>query len=404
MREGWEEDGRVVLVRRQGKILTLLYRGNRLMRAGACNRESAVLDNIYVGKVKNVVKNIQAAFVEFAPGRLCFLPLRECGELTLLGRAWDGRLLAGDELAVQIRTESQKSKEAGATTNLSFTGRYAVLTLTKKGQICYSRRLLEQQRERLMHFARQSALLSSLKERYGILLRTNAGFLTEFAPLEEELARLSQEADTVQKIAGCRTCYSLLWKAPAAYLKNLRDLNGLDYSRIVTDDAEIFRETKAYLEHCQPDDVSKLHFYEDELLPLCKLYSVEARLSEALERKVWLKSGAYIVIDRTEALTCIDVNSGKYAGKKDREETYFQVNLEAAQEIGRQLLLRNISGIIVIDFINMEDTGKSRELLGQFRKIVAQDPVQTDVVDMTPLGLVEVTRKREKKPLWEQLQ
>lgn len=130
---------------------------------------------------------------------------------------------------------------------------------------------------------------------------------------------------------------------------------------------------------------------------------MEARLSEALERRVWLKSGGYLVFDRTEALTCIDVNSGKYVGKKNAEETYFEINMEAAREIGHQLLLRNISGIIIIDFINMQTEERRRLLMEALRSIVSGDPMKTVVVDMTPLGLVEVTRKKEKKSLWEQL-
>lgn len=132
---------------------------------------------------------------------------------------------------------------------------------------------------------------------------------------------------------------------------------------------------------------------------------MEARLSEALDRKVWLKSGGYLVIDKTEALTCIDVNSGKYTGKKrgSAEETYFHINMEAAQEIGHQLLLRNISGIIIIDFINMEAERQNQMLLESLRRILEKDPLRTTVVDMTPLGLVEVTRKKGKKSLWEQL-
>ena len=149
--------------------------------------------------------------------------------------------------------------------------------------------------------------------------------------------------------------------------------------------------------------MDKLVFYEDALLPLYKLYSVEARLSEALDRKVWLKSGGYLVIDRTEALTCIDVNSGKYVGKKSGDESYFHINLEAAEEIAVQLRLRNLSGIIIIDFINMKAKEKNRQLMNSLKKFLDKDPVRTSVVDMTPLGLVEVTRKKEKKSLWEQL-
>lgn len=388
------DSGRVLILRREGKIVTLLYQGNRLMRVCASTPGEDILDNIYIGKVKNVVESINAAFVEYRPGELCFLSLKEYSQKK--------RLVAGDEIVVQICREKQKTKEAGATTNLSFSGKYLVLT-TGKRQIGYSSKLAETDKKRLQLYSRESVLFEETKKEYGIIFRTNAKEAADCSVLEKELLCLKEEADLLRKNAPHRTCYSILKKAPESYLKSLQDFYSSDYEKIITDDKEIYESATAYLQEYQPQDVGKLTFYEDELLSLSKLYSVEARLAEALDRKVWMKSGGYLIIDRAEALTCIDVNSGKSSGGKGQGELYLKINMEAAKEIAHQLLLRNISGIIIIDFINMETKEQNERLLSCLRELLAADPVRSSVVDMTPLGLVEVTRKKEQKSLWEQL-
>lgn len=398
-----QKDGRVLLVRRQDKILTLLYCKNRLVCANAGVPNATELDNIYIGKVKNIVSNIQAAFVEYMPGKLCFLSLKECKNPMITNRQYDGRIIAGDEIVIQITSERQKSKEAGADTNLSFSGKYLVLSLGKK-QVGYSSRLSLSQKEQLKELVQNSSAFSRAGKEYGIVFRTNIAGISDFSLLERELVELEREAENVLKVAESRTCYSCLRQSLPTYLKCLQDFYAGDYEKILTDDKELYDETKAYLARYQNGDLEKLDFYEDDLLPLSKLYSVESRLAEALDRKVWLKSGGYLVIDRTEALTCIDVNTGKFSGKKHKDETCFQINKEAAEEIGLQLRLRNLSGIIIIDFINMEQDSYKKELMKYLKEILSKDSTKTIVVDMTSLGLVEVTRKKEKKSLWEQLQ
>ena len=146
-----------------------------------------------------------------------------------------------------------------------------------------------------------------------------------------------------------------------------------------------------------------MSFYEDRLLPLGKLYSLDKAFEEAQSERVWLKSGGYLVIQPTEALTVIDVNTGKYEGKKNTEEAFFRINREAAQESARQIRLRSLSGIIIIDFINMEEKEHQETVLEELKNAVKTDPVRPVLVDMTPLGLVEVTRKRQYRSLKEQL-
>ena len=171
---------------------------------------------------------------------------------------------------------------------------------------------------------------------------------------------------------------------------------------IITDDAELFQELTEYLTDFQPDDLEKLKFYNDNLLPLKKLYSLETSLEHALSRKVWLKSGGYLVVDPTEALVVIDVNTGKYSGKKNLRDTIRKTNMEAAAEIVKLLRLRNLSGIIIIDFIDMELEEDRKELLSFLTQQAAKDPIKTTVVDITKLNLVEMTRKKVRRPLHEQ--
>mgnify|MGYP002572121380 CR=1 FL=1 len=175
-----------------------------------------------------------------------------------------------------------------------------------------------------------------------------------------------------------------------------------ELEEIVTDDKELFETIQIYLEH-YGIEAKKLRFYQDDLLPLCKVYSIEKALKEALSEKVWLKSGGFLVIQQTEAFVSIDVNTGKNIAKKEMQENFLKVNIEAAEEIARQLRLRNISGIVIVDFINLEAKSAESELLNVFGAALKKDPVPTQIVEMTKLGLVEVTRKKIKKSLRESL-
>ena len=170
---------------------------------------------------------------------------------------------------------------------------------------------------------------------------------------------------------------------------------------IVTDDPEVFQAVQNYL-NCYGEYEIPLRFYEDKLLPLSKLYSLESVLERSLQERVWLKSGGFLVIQPTEAFVCIDVNTGKFSGKKEIQETFRKINLEAAKEIAWQLRLRNLSGIILIDFINMENQEDKKELLHTLQAYLNQDPIKGTVVDITPLNIVEVTRKKVRKPLLEE--
>lgn len=194
-----------------------------------------------------------------------------------------------------------------------------------------------------------------------------------------------------------------MYQAEPEYLKSLKNSHIGTLEEIITDQRDIYQTIEAYFKSAPSEEKENLRFYQDPLLSLTSLYSLQSVMSQACQKRVWLKSGGYLIIEPTEAMVVIDVNTGKYSGKKEQSDTIRLINLEAAQEICRQIRLRNLSGIIMIDFIDMKEDSDKTLLLEQLRRYAAQDPVKTTVVDITELNLVEMTRKKGKKPLWEQL-
>ena len=193
----------------------------------------------------------------------------------------------------------------------------------------------------------------------------------------------------------------MIYQAPKSYITSIRDGYHNEVAQIITDDEVIYEEISEYLEVYQSEDTNKLKFYDNSVTSLQTLYNVRRDIEEALSEKVWLKSGGYLVIQPTEAFVSIDVNSGKYVSKKDAQKEYFKVNLEAAEEIAHQIRLRNLSGIIIVDFINMQVKENQEKLMKAFEEFVAEDPIKTSIVDMTKLNLVEITRKKARRPLYE---
>ncbi|MDD6058413.1 MAG: ribonuclease E/G, partial [Clostridiales bacterium] len=254
---------------------------------------------------------------------------------------------------------------------------------------------------------------------WGIVIRTNASEVSDEVLLKE-LWELSEKGSIVLKTACHKTCYSLLYAETSAWSKQMRSLRRKELEEIVTDNREIYEEICAYYQippnHLitgagipTPVDQIKtaegicLRYHRDAALSLSALYGIKAKLEDALKVRVWLKSGAYLMIEHTEALTVIDVNTGKNVEKKRMQENFLKINLEAAAEIARQLRLRNLSGIILVDFMNLTDPDANQRLLTSLREAVKADPVPTQIIDMTRLGLVEITRKKEKKSLRELL-
>ena len=364
------------------------------------DQEKSILGNIYTGQVENIASNIQAAFVQIEPGKRCYYPLAEAQRAVFsAGRKGSGPLRPGDELLVQVSRDAMKGKLPALTSNLNFTGRYLVLTTGDK-KFGLSSKLAQEDRHRLSGWLKEEA--ERPDKEFGIIVRTNAADASKEEILKElEWLKGRYHKAVVQ--GRNRTCFSLVLETEPFYVAAVRDAYGRDLDEIITDVPEIREMILGYLEEISPELKEKLRFYQDKLLPLYKLYRVETALDAIQKEKVWLNSGGFLVIQQTEAFVSIDVNSGKYTGKKKMEETFRKINLEAAAEIGRQLRLRNLSGIILIDFINMENPDHRDELFHVLQKLLRKDPIKSRAIDITPLHILEMTRKKVRRPVIEDI-
>lgn len=423
------ESGKLIFTEHRGRRCALLLRGGRLTAASfLTDTDETSIGAIYIGKIKNIARNIDACFVEIGEGQICFLPLKKAATPFLTNRTYDGRLLEGDELLVQIERDAQKTKQPSVTANISISNDYFALVLGS-ARLGFSSKLGREKREALIRLFTERAMLRdgclihdpaalmSMNSREELLAWEQSGM--DFPPvgaiartkLGEEQAgeslvldnffQLTEQMFHLMRTALTRSCYTCLQEAPAPWEAVINNLAfPEEYQEIVTDSPELYQELDVYCHTHLPE--KELRLYQDNSLSLASLYSLETRLDTALKPKVWLKSGGYLVIEPTEALTVIDVNSGKSDTGRDAAEALRKLNHEAAEEIALQLRLRNLSGIILVDFINMADQKSGRELLEHLRELVRFDRVKTTVVDITPLGLVEITRKKTSPPLAEQ--
>ena len=388
---------KLIITKIEDKIITTVLENEKVVELHVSKDEendSIKLGNIYVGRVKNIVANIKAAFIEVAPGVECYYAIDKNPTPIFTKKIGKKPFCIGDELLVQVSKEAVKTKAPTVSSKLNLTGKYAVLTYgdTRVGA---SAKLAKENKLRLIEFATEYAT-----SEFGIIMRTNAKD-AEPELLHAELAKLCREYQHLKEHASTRICYSCMLGAPKEYLTELKNIYQEGLTDIIIEDKTIYIEAKTYIEKEQPEDADKLRLYEDKLLPLHKLYGIESLLVNALKERVWLKSGAYLVIQPTEALTVIDVNTGKCISKKQDDEAYLKINLEAARESARQIRLRNLSGIILVDFINLSKEEYMDELLSVFRQELQKDPIVTSLVDVTKLQLVEVTRKKVRKPLHE---
>jgi ribonuclease G len=400
-------DNKLVITKKENTIVSAFFEGKDMVSVSLnASEENSILGNIYLGKVKNIVKNINAAFIEIADGRMCYYSLTENRYPIMAGGHEYVResatlvpvaVKAGDELIVQVSKEDVKTKAPVVSSNLNFTGRYIALTYGKS-VIGVSAKILDDiERKRL-----KAIVKNYQRPDYGFIIRTNAAYVAE-EKIVAEIHQLIKAYEDIRSYGIHQSRFSLLHQTPLSYICDIRDSYTDHVDEFITDDEAIYENIKQYLTAYQPEDLTKLRFYQDSSLSLMNLYGINHKLEEAVKPTVWLKSGGSLVIQPTEALTVIDVNTGKaVAGKKQVQETFLKINREAAKEIAKQIRLRNLSGIIIIDFIDMELTKDKELLMEELEQYFRMDPVKTTLVDMTALGLVEVTRKKVRKPLHEQ--
>ncbi len=381
------------------------------------SRRQSRLGTVYLGKVKKILKSLNACFIEIADREQCFLRMDELEKAPpfLTGRVYDGRLLEGDELPVQLEREAVKTKQAAVTTRITLQGKYFVFAVgaVRTG---ISKKLDASLRNQMTEFLKNVGITDAdgypAQEEgvppFGLVVRTQAGLAMEQEEdkLLEEYEELRQRFTAIFSQGRHRTCYSCLFEAGTALEEALTPFLPDEYQEIVTDIPKVYEELQTLFSDMLSTGTKQLRLYQDDVLSLDKLYGLEGKLQEALGKTVWLRSGAYLVIEQTESLTAIDVNTGKcvkLSGEQTPEETMRRVNLEAAVEVARQLRLRNLSGIIIVDFINLATLAQEEELLQKLRELTRVDPVTVQIVDMTPLGLVEITRRKVFPSLREQM-
>ncbi|MDO5506416.1 MAG: ribonuclease G [Pseudoxanthomonas suwonensis] len=378
-----------------------------------------VVGNIYKGKVQRIMPGMQAAFVDIGLERAAFLHANDIINACAPDVQTDVRdeapvaapavpspgtrpihelLRDGQEIVVQVVKDPIGSKGARLTTQLSIPSRYLVL-LPGSGVIGVSARIEdEDERARLKGLVAELALPGA---GHGYIVRTNAEGQPSEA-LVEDIAYLDRAWKLVEEQFGNSRLGSCIYEDLSLPMRAVRDLMRRDVEKVKVDSRETCERLRQFAARYMPGLAEKIEHYGGER-PVFDLYGVDDEIQRALEKQVPLKSGGYLVLDQTEAMTTVDVNTGSFLGQRNLEETAFRTNLEAAQAVARQLRLRNLGGIVIIDFIDMQDAEHRRQVLRTLEKALQRDHAKTTVYDFSPLGLVEMTRKRTVESLERQL-
>jgi ribonuclease E len=357
--------------------------------------------NIYLGRVQNVLPGMEAAFIDIGTPKNAVL---YHGDVQYDRDDFEGSgpprieqvLKARQTILCQVTKTPMAHKGAGLTQEVSLPGRLVVL-VPNSTTYGISKRLPDKERKRL-----RNILDKAKPAEHGVIVRTAAESVTA-EEIERDVKRLLSQWDQIETLAAKAKAASLLYREPDMALRVIREEFTKDYRSVVIDDPDLFGSVNDYVSSITPALADRVEMYDidQEKLSLFERFHVHEQLHKALDTNVWLPSGGSLVIEHTEALTVIDVNTGKNVGSSSLEDTVFDNNLEAAREVPRQLRLRDIGGIIVIDFVDMESRRNRDAVIKAFREALAQDKTRTQVFDISELGLVEMTRKRIGEGLLE---
>ncbi|MFK5986940.1 MAG: ribonuclease G [Pseudomonadota bacterium] len=369
-----------------------------------CKR--GLVGNIYKAKVSRVLPGMQAAFLDIGLARTAFLHLSDIVLPKKLQESIhdSGKLESdisitqvlreGQEILVQVIKDPISTKGARLTTHITIPARYLVY-MPNNSHIGISQRLTdENERTRLKNSVQQ---YQNEFGGGGYIIRTVAECKTDQA-IYSDMAFLKKLWDSVIEKNKIQKAATLIHEDLRLVMKTMRDISEDNISSIRIDSKETYNNVQTFAEKFIPELVSKIKYYPGEG-PIFDLFGVESEIHKALQPKILLKSGGYLIIDQTEAMTTVDVNTGSYVGNKNLEETIFKTNLEATQAIARQLRLRNLGGIIIIDFIDMQSAEHRRQVLRSFEKSLARDTIKSAITEVSNLGLVEMTRKRTRENL-----
>ena len=350
--------------------------------------------NIYLGRVQNVLPGMEAAFVDISTPKNAVLYRGDVQydpeDVETKDTARIEHILRSRQMILcQVTKNPIGAKGARLTQEVSLPGRFVVLIPNSK-TYGISKRLEDSERRRLR------TILDRVKPaHHGVIVRTAAEQATEHE-LTADMTRLLEEWEKIEKASKEATGPQLLYREPELAVRTIREEFNAEYRGVLIDDHELFEEVHSYVAAFNPELADRVEYFDRDVEPLSlfETQHVHEQLHKALDRKVWLPSGGSLIIEHTEALTVIDVNTGKNVGTSNLEQTVFQNNLEAAQEVAHQLRLRDIGGIIVIDFIDMEIKDNRKKVIESFRQALSRDKTRTQVFDISELGLVEMTRKR----------
>ncbi|HVJ96192.1 MAG TPA: Rne/Rng family ribonuclease [Acidimicrobiia bacterium] len=358
--------------------------------------------NIYLGRVQNVLPGMEAAFIDIGTPKNGVLYR---GDVAYDPRDVEGRerpriesvLRNGQAITVQVTKNPIAHKGARLTQEVSLAGRFVVMVPNQPTTYGISKRLPDDERKRLRR------VLDRLRPAdAGLIVRTAAEGATE-EELERDMLRLNAQWSQISEYSKKAKPGSLLYKEPPLAIRLIREEFTKEYRGVIIDDRQLYDEVKGYIDAIAPELSERVEYYDpvEEHLPVFEKFHVHEQLHKALDRKVWLPSGGSLIIERTEALTVIDVNTGKNVGSSNLEETVYRNNLEAAEVVARELRLRDIGGIIVIDFIDMESKRNREAVESAFQEALARDKTRTQIFPISELGLVEMTRKRVSEGLVE---
>lgn len=371
-----------------------------------------IVGDIYKGKVSKVLPGMMAAFIDIGQSQNAFLHFSDIipaftstigkkehsrGERSKRRPAnLDVQLTEGQEILVQITKEPHSSKGARVTTAVSLPGRFLVL-VPHEQYIGVSKKISSfREKKRLKRVAREI-----MPKEFGLIIRTVAEGKSEEI-LKKDLLSLLDTWEKIEKKARKKPAPELLYKDMAMASSIIRDIFTNDIARVVIDNKKVLRTTSSYLKYAAPALLKKVEFYNLQK-PVFEEFKIEQEIAKIVDPKVWLAGGGHIVINQTEAMFTIDVNSGKFIGRKDYEANATKVNLQAAREITRQLRLRDIGGLIVIDFIDIADEKNKRRVYYEIRNEMKKDRSKSSILPMSEYGLIEMTRQRIRPSMWHTL-
>jgi len=366
------------------------------------SEKRGLMGNFYLGKVENVLPGMQAAFIDIGEPKNGFLYVNDAvpRRMDVDGKILDPEisiekaLTPGREILVQVMKEPMGNKGARITTHPTLPGRYSVLMPTVK-YIGISRRIEdENERKRLTDLAE-----GILDAKTGVIIRTSAVGVSH-EELEKDIKGLVKQWKYIQQQAARGGAPKLLHNDLTLLERAVRDIFVGEIEKIFVDSPQTVEKLVHLLQRYLPEAIEKLQLVNYDIMSVLNL---SVQLDKALHTKIWLDCGGYLIIEQMEALTVIDVNTGKYVGEKNLENTVLHTNLEAASEIARQLRLRNLGGIIIVDFIDMTETDDRDKVLEHLRQELKHDRIKTNILGFTQLGLLEMTRKKNGRNLYDQL-